>query len=122
MGLLLGQGNLCDLVVIDQLCPADAGRPPTAILVSTILTRHPRIGPISDKALKPLTICPELEVRIHFPPAGSLRRIVIAREDEADPYHLSASWPSMAPWIRFIALRALAQDDELDAFQSLASW
>jgi tetratricopeptide (TPR) repeat protein len=30
MGLLLGQGNLCDLVVIDQLCPADAGRPPTA--------------------------------------------------------------------------------------------
>jgi hypothetical protein len=23
---------------------------------------------------------------------------------------------AMAPWIRFIALRALAQDDELDAF------
>jgi hypothetical protein len=58
----------------------------------------------------------------HFPSA--------AREPGARDAHPSAKTlartplraTTMAPWIRFIALRALAQDDELDAFQSLASW
>src|SRR3974377_138467 len=47
------------------------GKPPTAMLVSPILTRSPRTGPISDKALKPLTICRGTEVCINFPPPES---------------------------------------------------
>ena len=34
MGLLLGQGGPCDLVVIDQLCPADARKGTNDKLVS----------------------------------------------------------------------------------------